>query len=70
MPAFRFYASDAESNDSFIYGYRGEFIEWDYVYCCYKLQAGEVSGFPEELADLPTHHDDPHRLYRPFNRLE
>lgn len=67
VPNFRFYAS-TNIHDPSIYGFRGEFIEWDFIYCCYKLHAGEATNFPEELS--PTiHNDDIHRSYRPFNRL-
>lgn len=64
---FRFY-SNTLTHDSLTYGYRGQFIEWDYVCGCYRLEQGEALLYPEELGDLDPSLSDFHRLYRPYKR--
>ena len=57
------YSTDSEP---FLYGYRGQVIDWDFVEGHYKLDTKENDLFKDEIA---FQNEDFHRLYMPYKRL-
>lgn len=48
------------------YGYRGEMLDWDFIYGVYRVNGKDSDGFTEEPE---SRYDDFHRLYAPYQRL-
>ena len=61
---WRFHYSD--TSQPFLYGYRGQTIEWCYVTRSYRLDSAENERFKQEIAQQT---EDYHRLYMPYKRL-
>lgn len=60
------YFFSPDDTSPFLYGYRGQMIEWDFIESGYKLDMKENSKFGEEIAYQV---EDYHRLYMPYKRL-